>query len=292
MEVDKDIEEKEKDFDASFEQAAQVEEEKDTGTTDKEEDKKEESAKEEEPTLEEEKEEEEITDEDDPALILQRYKTLQGMYKSQKNEIDGLKKISPVTEESPKVPEVEKKLPLQETPNKMDMSWIDSNLKSTEGKDTFGEEFPEVKSYIQESLKSVFAEYIQAESQVLSSMMEEMKKSISPLETSVKTQAEVSRENSIIKTNPEFLSIRKDLENWANSKSGKYKTFYNDVLETGDAKEVSSLIEEYHKSVGKPTKIKAKPKVTPETKPGSVNVKPTVAKDEFEAAFDEAINGE
>ena len=89
-----------------------------------------------------------------------------------------------------------------------------------------------------------------------------------------------------------------DLVNWIDSQPERYKNFYTEIYKEGDTTEVIGLFNDFKKSNGianstvAPKKTKSKPGVTPETKTVPVVSKAPIGKDDFEAAFDEAVQGE
>ena len=247
-------------------------------------------------------------EEEDPALILQRYKTLQGMFKSQKEQIEELKKqLEELKSGSGKEEEEEKKEEQpasdggkgqEQEPEAPDMSWVSETINKNEKVKELAEELPEVASLIEESIKSVMEQYTIAMTQTLKAMLEHIDSKYAPIEQTVKETQLENHYRRIAEVHPDFETYMEspELEAWINSKPQRIAETYKEILESGTPEEVIELLNDFKMEQGIQTKTEEqkkptqKPsKVVPQTKTTAPTAQKTVPKDDFEAAFEEAL---
>lgn len=255
---------------------------------------------EDEPTNEDLSEDDE--DIDDPALILQRYKTLQGMYRSQKQKLEELSKgESTKTEEGSQQNKEDKETDIPESQaqqDKIDTSWVNDALSSDEDVKEFAEEFPEIHAVLEKSLKAVMERYTQAMSQAFQTLLQQIDQKYQPIASSVTQIAEKEKDETIKSQHPDYSNLiqSQELKDWIDSQPKTLKKAYSEILENGSAEDMIEMLNDFKLKTGiKSTQEsqpapKKKPKVTPSTKNKAPSAKPPVDMDDFEQAFYEAIN--
>jgi len=237
---------------------------------------------------------------EDPALILQRYKTLQGMYRSQKQKIEELQSTSQ-TEKPDVTDKVEEPAPTQkeEPPaqQEVDTSWVTEALNSNEDIKGFAEEFPEIHSVLEGSLKAVMERYTQAMSQAFQTLLQQIDQKYQPIASSVTQITAKEKDEAVKSQHPDYPTLiqSQELKDWIDSQPKTLKKAYSEILENGSAEDMIELLNDFKLKTGIKTPQesqpapKKKPKVAPTTKSKAPSSKPPVDMDDFEQAFYEAI---
>jgi hypothetical protein len=231
---------------------------------------------------------------DDPALILQRYKSLQGMYRSQKEKLDEIQnkvKEQPEQKEESKKEE-EKEEPAPSDEEDIDTSWVSNALDSNEKIKEFAEDFPEIKEVLEVSLKSVMQKYTQAMGQAFQSILQQIDQKYQPIAQSVGEISKKERDAEIKSAHPDYDKLvgSQELNDWIDSQPSRLKETYTSILQDGSKEEIVELLNDFKLKTGiKMPQEKKKPKATPQVKAKAPSSKPPVDMDDFEQAFQEAI---
>lgn len=317
MDKEKDEKKKEEvteeidDLEAFFNEAAEGKEDAETSEEDVEDNTKEETE------VEEDKEEEQKSSDDeegqeegqdiedaeeiptDPKLLLERYKTLQAMYKQQIEKEKQTKTEEPKTEE-PKTEETkettESKTEEPEEPQ-VDVSWVKETLSSTEKYKEFSEDFPEIAGVLEAAISSVFEKYTKSLAVAFQTLMKQIDEKYQPIASSVKEISEKEKQAEIKQYHPDYDTIinSQEFKDWLNAQPPLLKKAYTQVLEEGTVQDLAELLNDFKLKTGftqqqdtKPAK-KKKPKTAPETKSKPTTVREPVDMDDFEQAFYEAV---
>jgi len=243
---------------------------------------------------------------DDPQLILQRYKTLQGMYRSQKEKLEELSKKLDDIPEPKGNPEEGRQEPSEQQAEKqeqgssdetVDTSWVSEALKENEKISELSEELPEIASLVEESLKSVMEKYTIAVSQAMQIMAQQIEQKVAPIEQTIGQTLKEKKLAKISEVHPDYSDYlnSQELSDWINSKPSRIKQAYEAILKEGEAEEVIELLNDFKQetqivSNTKPVKKKTPKAVTTKTKSPSQGK--VVDMNDFEQAFEEAIREE
>ena len=235
---------------------------------------------------------------EDPALILQRYKTLQGMYRSQKEKIEELQSTPQKEEPIPVVDKEESASTQEEQPpaqQEVDTSWVTDALNSNDEIKEFAEEFPEIHSVLEGSLKTVMERYTQAMSQAFQTLLQQIDQKYQPIASSVTQITEKEKDKAIEAHHSDYSTLiqSQELKDWIDSQPKTLKKAYSEILENGTAEDMVELLNDFKLKTGIKTPQesppKKKPKVAPSTKTKAPSSKPPVDMDDFEQAFYEAV---
>ena len=278
------------------EEATTEEEQDNSKETHNEEEEKSEDKEEKEENEEESEESEDAEDIDDPQLILQRYKTLQGMYRSQKQKLEELSKGEKTqSKEEPEKEETQSQEEQNPENQSVDTSWVSEALNSNEEVKEFAEEFPEIHAVLENSLKSVMERYTQAMSQAFQTLLQQIDQKYQPIASSVTKITAKEKDKAIEEHHPDYSTLKQsqELKDWIDSQPKTLKKAYTEILEDGTAEDMIELLNDFKLKTGIKTPQesppKKKPKVAPSTKNKAPSSKPPVDMDDFEQAFYEAI---
>jgi len=251
-------------------------------------------------TTEEEPEDIDI-ESSDPALLVQKYKTLQGMYRAQKKKLEELAKQKSEPQEETQKQEQEQK-PAKEDQQteepEVDTSWVGETLKSTDKFKEFSDEFPEIAGVLESALSSIMEKYTKTMAMAFQTLMEQIDQKYQPIASSVQEISKKEKLSEIKQYHPDYDEIinSQELQDWIDSQPPLLKDAYNKVLQEGTVQDLAELLNDFKLKTGKlkntnqpSRKSKKKPKTAPETKTKAPSSTEPVDMDDFEQAFYEAV---
>lgn len=247
---------------------------------------------------------------DDPEVVRQRYKTLQGMWRSEKEKRAELErrlteleaKASGAAENTTNIQHQEKQSGakdeglarhLTESEEEMVAKILEEDEKFQE----IREDFPEVAEALEHSLKKTLSQFSAKQSQQLMSVLQQ---SLAPLLQSQQQQILEEHYKRVKEAHPDFERYLEsgELEAWIKEQPSRKQKYLLEVYNEGSTEEVIDLFNEFKGSMGysKPTQKTAdssklwdmeEPKSR--TRPISATTKPSARADDYETAFEEAI---
>ena len=309
-EGEEDVEDTKKGVKSEEKKEDEASKEENTKSTSEEDDAEEEVEEEKEEKEEDEesdkdkKDEEEKEDEidEDPKKLLQRYKSLQGMWKSEKTKREEIENKLKELEEKLQNPPSKEKAGEEDSNKKRELTkeeekWVESLLESNNKFQEVKEDFPEIAEAFEEALTQTITEYSSRQAQ---QVMEMIQQNITPLLAAQQEKVAKDHFEKIKEAHPDYEDYvdNGELESWIEAQSSTKKKIYKAIYEEGSAEEVIDLFDVFKEDIGikkKKTQNKKNTKKLddmdePTTRHRSIST--TASKvdiNDFEAAFEEAL---
>jgi len=289
------------------------ESEEDSGETEEDEEEVEDSKSAEEGQSEEgaEEEIEDIDEEEllkDPKKLLQRYKTLQGMWRAEREK---RKKEEPPQEKETVEEDIQQPQQQVQSPEEVinriikdEEEFVEKIMKEDDGFKEITEEFPDLAEALSKTIKKVVA---QTTVRNIDRTINMLQNTVVPFIQQYQESLLQQHYEAIKSAHPDFEKYVEsgELEAWIQQQPERKRKYYQEIYEYGTTDEVIDLIDEFKESLGLGSKPKPKPKSVKKQNKDTrklddmedissgarpVNMGATTApKDDFELAFEEAL---
>ena len=225
----------------------------------------------------------------DPKKLLQRYKTLQGMWRAQNkkttpqeqpNEFDEDFTEQPVEKNQQQTKDQDAAQKIFEQLSKEDAELVEALLQQDDKFKELKEDFPEVAETMEAAMKKVVANLTVKQVQ---RMLAVINQNVAPFIQDYQQRVMQEHYQAIKQAHPDFEQYieQGQLQAWINQQPPRKRKYYQEVYEAGSTAEVIDLLKEFKESLGLGGS-KPKPKTNTQNKVGTMDEKKKKKMDDME----------